>query len=229
MNDQQQVSHYDQFGLRYRDEIVNSEDPSLWTTDWREGGATYQKMKLRVQRQMEFMLSAFTPSQPVLDLGCGFGRHAFALGKYGFSVVGVDGSKIFIDIAKSIFAKHVLHGEFHCCSIFEFQPRETYSQILLLDVFEHIEPSRRMTLLDHIAQHLCRPEAKVLVTIPHVESHNAPRRILRWLSRIVHLDQEHPYPIPNREELSHLVHHHFEIVREDVYGDTLFFLIQARG
>lgn len=39
------------------------------------------------------------PGQSILDLYCGYGRHAIELAKQGFAVTGVDGTQDFLDIA----------------------------------------------------------------------------------------------------------------------------------
>jgi SAM-dependent methyltransferase len=54
------------------------------------------------EREIDFLMGALelTPGMRVLDVGCGPGRHAHALGRRGLSVVGVDISKRFIELAR---------------------------------------------------------------------------------------------------------------------------------
>jgi SAM-dependent methyltransferase len=51
---------------------------------------------------------ALTPGQRVLDVGCGPGRHALALARRGFDVVGVDLSPDFVGLARDAAAAHGL-------------------------------------------------------------------------------------------------------------------------
>lgn len=55
------------------------------------------------QQEVEFLVSALgiEPGQRVLDVGCGPGRHANALGRMGFEVVGVDISERFLEVARA--------------------------------------------------------------------------------------------------------------------------------
>jgi SAM-dependent methyltransferase len=49
-------------------------------------------------------LLGLTPGERVLDVGCGPGRHAFALADAGFDVLGVDISPTFVDLARQAAA-----------------------------------------------------------------------------------------------------------------------------
>lgn len=54
------------------------------------------------EQEVDFLVEALeiTPGMRVLDVGCGPGRHAHALGRRGISVHGVDISERFIEIAR---------------------------------------------------------------------------------------------------------------------------------
>lgn len=53
------------------------------------------------ENQVDFIVNTLelTGKERILDLACGFGRHSIALARRGFSVVGVDFTKDFIDDA----------------------------------------------------------------------------------------------------------------------------------
>jgi SAM-dependent methyltransferase len=55
------------------------------------------------EQEVAFLVSALglAPGARVLDVGCGPGRHAYALAALGFEVVGVDISERFIDLARA--------------------------------------------------------------------------------------------------------------------------------
>jgi SAM-dependent methyltransferase len=55
-------------------------------------------------------LLAIEPGNKVLDVGCGPGRHALALARAGFDVLGIDISSAFVDLARSEAAAQGLSG-----------------------------------------------------------------------------------------------------------------------
>jgi SAM-dependent methyltransferase len=56
------------------------------------------------EQEVEFLVAelGLTPGDRVLDVGCGPGRHAHALARRGISVVGVDISQHFVDLAAEV-------------------------------------------------------------------------------------------------------------------------------
>jgi SAM-dependent methyltransferase len=66
-------------------------------------GAAYLRYSFArgTAQEIEFLVGALglQPGQRVLDVGCGPGRHAYALADRGMEVVGVDISQRFVDIA----------------------------------------------------------------------------------------------------------------------------------
>lgn len=55
------------------------------------------------ENEVDFLVRALDlqPGERVLDVGCGPGRHAHALGRRGFDVLGVDISQRFVDVARA--------------------------------------------------------------------------------------------------------------------------------
>lgn len=54
-------------------------------------------------QEVDFLVRelGLTPGQRILDVGCGPGRHSYALAERGLSVVGIDISQRFIDLARA--------------------------------------------------------------------------------------------------------------------------------
>jgi SAM-dependent methyltransferase len=67
-------------------------------------GAAYLRYSFTkgTAQEVEFLMDALDlrPGHRVLDVGCGPGRHAYALAERGIEVVGVDISQRFVDIAR---------------------------------------------------------------------------------------------------------------------------------
>jgi SAM-dependent methyltransferase len=105
---------------------------------------------------------------PVLDVGCGAGRHVVALRRRGVEAVGVEISERAVAIARERGAV-VIEG-----SVFDIPEREQWSTALLLDGNIGIggDPER---LLGRVAE-LLRPGGSVLVEL---EPPRAETRVLR--------------------------------------------------
>ena len=212
-----QVEYYNRFGELYREDILTCPEPEFWTTDYKSRGRVYAEMVQRVEEQQVLVEEFFINTVPLLDIGCGFGRQAILLAKKGFSVTGVDTSKIFIDIATELFERNHLPGKFSNSSIDNLPPGK-FSQIILFDVIEHIKPSTRRTFLNKVHS-LSLPGALVIVSVPHLKKRLTSRlnnglrkRVSQHFSYFMSRE-EHPFPIPTRERLKKLINGLFTIVR----------------
>jgi len=141
-----QVEYYNHFGKLNKTAILTCTEPELWTTDYNAKRRIYREMLERIRHQTLLIEQFFNNERSVLDAGCGFGRQAMILAKKGFSVVGVDSSEVFIELANELFERHglrarLLHGDLMELSLGQF------SQIILFDVLEHVDPSTRRTFL----------------------------------------------------------------------------------
>src|SRR5215470_17181611 len=164
-----QVSYYNEFATRYRSQILAAPDASIWVKD-AVPGPIQEAMKQRITMQREMIRRHFDVSLPVLDLGCGFGRQIVVMASMGMKVVGVDTSNIFIDIARELSHKHGMNAELICDSVEQFTPASRFSQVVLFDVYEHIEPKRRRPFLDHLHGVICAAHAKAIFTFPFVDT-----------------------------------------------------------
>jgi SAM-dependent methyltransferase len=54
-----------------------------------------------VERTADELANVVAPAGPVADLGCGPGAHALALARRGYDVVGVDGSRRMVEVARA--------------------------------------------------------------------------------------------------------------------------------
>jgi len=75
-------------------------------------------------KEVDFMLPYFSlqPGSRVLDLMCGYGRHALALGRKGIAVTAVDNLPAYIDEVRKTAETEQLPVEAVCASVIVFQP-----------------------------------------------------------------------------------------------------------
>ncbi|MCL2445304.1 MAG: class I SAM-dependent methyltransferase [Oscillospiraceae bacterium] len=71
------------------------------------------------ENQVEFIIQALQlqGGERILDLACGYGRHALAFARRGFCVVGVDITQELVDDASESALKHGLNATFICADI----------------------------------------------------------------------------------------------------------------
>lgn len=87
-------------------------------SDWYKYGWTLevknQSWVEDTDNQVDFIIKTLelNGSERILDLACGFGRHSLAFARRGFSVVGVDITKEYIDDAVKTAMKSSLNVEF---------------------------------------------------------------------------------------------------------------------
>jgi SAM-dependent methyltransferase len=88
------------------DEIAAFLGPAYWSPHT----GRIQAFTAGTEQEVGFLADAlgFEPGDRILDVGCGPGRHALALARRGFEVVGVDRSVDFIDLARAAAAEEGL-------------------------------------------------------------------------------------------------------------------------
>ncbi len=84
------------------------------------------------QNEINFIIDIMelSGSERVLDLACGFGRHAIELSKRGFSVVGVDITPDLIKEAERIASVEKLSTEFICADIRDVSFKNEFDVVL---------------------------------------------------------------------------------------------------
>jgi SAM-dependent methyltransferase len=84
--------------------LIGTHEPDHWFEPIAEHlGAAYLRYSFTkgTGQEVDFLVDTFelAPGGRVLDVGCGPGRHARALGELGIEVVGIDISQRFVDLA----------------------------------------------------------------------------------------------------------------------------------
>jgi len=220
-----QVDYYDAFAAQYAEDIMTCPDPAVWTTDRREQGRSFQSMNRRVAEQKTLMERFFHPGKEVLDLGCGFGRQALVAARLGFPVLGIDSSPGFVGLAKRLFEKEGQSGTFRTASILTdtISPRRT--NILLLDVLEHLPPADRPAFVTRLRVFGCTG-ARCIVSLPW----KTPLRafIGNWMRRFgaTAADDEHPFVLPSPRRVRQLFRHGFKELYYDLDLPNMFFVFE---
>lgn len=220
-----QEEYYNNFGKLYKTAILASLRPHLWTTDADTNGKVHEEMKRRIARQEHFVDKHFFSGQPVLDVGCGFGRQAFLLASKGFTVFGIDTSRVFVDIAKALFAKHGYPGEFACANLMKHKLNTAYKNVLLLDVLEHIIPHRRRTFMQRVYG-ATQPGGIVIMSLPHdTAGMTWKKRIKQYIPYYTN-KEEHPYAIPQRGNVEQISRNLFTVEDSLVTEETDYYILK---
>jgi len=86
------------------------------------------------EQEVDFLVDALglAPGQQVLDVGCGPGRHSLALARRGFTVLGVDASPDFIDLARASAAADGLDAAFEVLDVRELDIVDRFDAVICL-------------------------------------------------------------------------------------------------
>jgi len=86
------------------------------------------------ENQVDFIVKtlALSGHERILDLACGFGRHSLSLARRGFSVVGVDLTKAFVEDARQSAKDSGLAVEFIHMDILDLQYENEFDVVLNL-------------------------------------------------------------------------------------------------
>lgn len=220
-----QEAYYNQFGRQHKAGIIASTEPHLWTTDAHANGKVYQEMKKRVANQERFIDRYFDRHSPVLDIGCGFGRQAYLLAKKGFVVYGIDTSRVFVDIATDLFAKHNYQSTFACADLMKTDLGAAYNNVLLFDVLEHIIPHRRRKFVQRISG-VTKPGGMVIMSLPHDTAGTTWKKKLKQYFSYFTNREEHPYAIPQKADVERITEGLFTVVDALVTEETDYYVLK---
>lgn len=122
----------------------------------------------------------------LLDLACGDGLLTEIFSNHFRRVVGVDASGKHLAVAR----KRLPSAEFHECLIEEFQTKERFGTILLLDILEHvIDP---ILLLQKAAEFLA-DDGVLIAHVPNAEAVN--RKIAVHMGTLTHCGELSPFDL----------------------------------
>ncbi|MHA1657485.1 MAG: class I SAM-dependent methyltransferase [Candidatus Heimdallarchaeota archaeon] len=107
---------------------------------------------------VEFIKTLPSTEQPILDLGCGNGRHVIALLEHGFTVVAMDVSFKILEIAKArISEKNAGERAWFVNADGTKLPfrKKTFAAIIMIAVIHHLETTeKRKKVLKELAEKL---------------------------------------------------------------------------
>lgn len=125
------------------------------------------------ENQVDFIIKTLqlTGKERVLDLACGFGRHALSLARKGFSVVGVDLTKDYIDDATNEAKSASLAIDFIQADIRDLKYHEEFDVVLNLadGAIGYLEnDAENLKIFDRVASAL-KPGGKHFMDICNAE------------------------------------------------------------
>jgi SAM-dependent methyltransferase len=109
------------------------------------------------KKQIAFLVKELNLDKPlkILDLACGYGRHANLLVELGHKVVGVDITKGFIDIAKSNAKQKDVRVEYLLKDMREFSFKEEFDRAInIFTSFGYFEDEDNFKVLKNVANAL---------------------------------------------------------------------------
>jgi len=118
--------------------------------------------------QVDFAVRALSlrPGAPVVDLGCGHGRHALAFARRGFPVVGVDLVEGFVAMAKEAATREGLRADFVHGDMRSFAVGEPSFEgaVCLFDAFGWFDDDGQMGILRNVFAML-KPGGRLLLDL----------------------------------------------------------------
>lgn len=125
------------------------------------------------ENQVDFIIKTLelTGKERILDLACGYGRHALSLARRGYPIVGVDITEAFIDDARKEAAAEGLPAEFIHADIRDVRFNESFDAVLNLadGAVGYLEDdTENLRIFDVIARAL-RPGGKHFLDICNAE------------------------------------------------------------
>ncbi len=96
------------------------------------------------------------PGGRALDLGCGQGRDALMLARFGYNVIGVDSSQVGISQMIERAGQQALALDGVVADLFEYEPDGMFDAVVLDSIlhFGKADKARELALLDKLTHHI---------------------------------------------------------------------------
>lgn len=141
---------------------------SIWSLDIKE-----QSWVEDTENQVDFIVSTLklTGKERILDLACGFGRHALSLARRGFQVTGVDITEEFIKDAVQAANSEGLKAEFIHSDIRDLSIANEYDVVLNLadGAIGYLESEEENLKIFDVISNALKPGGKHLMDICNAE------------------------------------------------------------
>jgi SAM-dependent methyltransferase len=110
---------------------MKAKNPDWYKHGW-ELGAQLQSWTEETEKQVDFLARTLPlqGSERILDLACGYGRHALALARRGHTVVGIDQTPAYVQAATSAAQTEHLNATFHCMDIRDVNDVKAFDIVL---------------------------------------------------------------------------------------------------
>ncbi len=118
-------------------------------------------------KEVDFIISYFNlqPGSKVLDLMCGYGRHALALARKGMKVTAVDNLQIYIDEVSAQANKDNLPVKAVAHDVLRFKPDAIYDLVICMgNSISFFNPTDTRQILETISSHLKRDGSLLINT-----------------------------------------------------------------
>jgi O-antigen chain-terminating methyltransferase len=144
----------------------------------------FRGSEAEIRHRLDHYLSELRAAPPVLDLGCGRGELLLMLREAGVEAIGVEADAAVATAARRR-GLEVIEGE--VTQVLRQQPDESFGAVTAIHLFEHLEPSTLMTVVDE-ARRVLRAGGRLIVECPNPHS-------LRVGATLYWLDPTHRRPL----------------------------------
>jgi SAM-dependent methyltransferase len=123
----------------------------------------------RTEAEVKSLVNLIKLDQPlkILDLACGFGRHANLLAALGHDMTGVDLNSDFLEIARKTAEAQELHANYVRGDMREITYREEFDRILLLfTAFGYFNDEENFLVINNVYRAL-KPGGKFVFDVPN--------------------------------------------------------------
>lgn len=116
-------------------------------------------------RETDFLLQFFhlKPGSKVLDIMCGYGRHAFALASHGIETTAVDNLAAYIDEIRQKASKDQLPVKAILSTVSDYQPSDTFDVAICMGNSLNFFPAHDTIAIFHKLASCVKPKGHLLI------------------------------------------------------------------